>query len=137
MAGGVEPSWNFFKYLVDGNGDVVEVWGPNVAVRDIVGAVHAALQDVQDPQVHMNIVRTYLLRTEAETPNNFCPSRFSQVCPEFTFLQNANLDLLYLALLTRKSRHTLCTDLRFGERKICTHWRKYRQTERGRPSWAI
>ena len=28
---------------------------------------------------------------EAETPNNFCTSRFSQVCPDFSFLQNANL----------------------------------------------
>ena len=28
--------------------------------------------------------------TEAETPNNFCPSRFSQVCPDFPFLQNAD-----------------------------------------------
>ena len=25
----------------------------------------------------------------AETPNNFCPSRFSQVCPDFAFLQNS------------------------------------------------
>ena len=29
--------------------------------------------------------------TEAETPNNFCPSRFSQVCPDFHFILNANL----------------------------------------------
>ena len=28
---------------------------------------------------------------EAETPNNFLTSRFSQVCPDFSFLQNANL----------------------------------------------
>ena len=34
-------------------------------------------------------------RTEAEleTLNNFCPSRFSQVCLDFYFLQNANLFL--------------------------------------------
>ena len=28
---------------------------------------------------------------ELETLNNFCPSRFSQVCPDFHFLQKANL----------------------------------------------
>ena len=28
---------------------------------------------------------------EMETPDDFCPSRFSQVCLDFHFLQNANL----------------------------------------------
>ena len=27
-----------------------------------------------------------------ENPQHFCPSRFSQVCPDFHFLQIANLD---------------------------------------------
>ena len=59
-----------------------------------------------------------------ETLNNFCPSRCSQVCPCFHFLQNANLyrkyvhifsSLYIFPLLTRKSRQTFCTDLRFEE----------------------
>ena len=29
--------------------------------------------------------------TELENLNNFCPSRFSQVCPDLHFLQKANL----------------------------------------------
>ena len=32
-----------------------------------------------------------ILASESETLNNFCPSRFSQVCLDFPFLQNANL----------------------------------------------
>ena len=38
-----------------------------------------------------NRTTTPKVRTEAETPNNFSPSRFSQICPDFPFLQNANL----------------------------------------------
>ena len=32
------------------------------------------------------------LSAEVETPTNFCPSRFSQVCSDLHFLQIANLD---------------------------------------------
>ena len=58
---------------------------------------------------------------EMETPNNFCPSRLSQVCPDFLFLQNAeSVSIIFLSAtqictMTRKSRHTFRTDLRYGE----------------------
>ena len=43
---------------------------------------------------------------ELETLNNFCSSRFSQVCPDFTFLQNANLyrHTLYRFAFRRKGK---------------------------------
>uniref|UniRef100_A0A3P9LNT0 Glutathione peroxidase n=2 Tax=Oryzias latipes TaxID=8090 RepID=A0A3P9LNT0_ORYLA len=32
---GKEPDWNFWKYLIDVNGKVVDAWGPNVSVKEI------------------------------------------------------------------------------------------------------
>uniref|UniRef100_H3APW6 Glutathione peroxidase n=2 Tax=Latimeria chalumnae TaxID=7897 RepID=H3APW6_LATCH len=32
---GKEPDWNFWKYLVDPNGKVVNAWGPSTSVDDI------------------------------------------------------------------------------------------------------
>ncbi|KAK9519753.1 hypothetical protein VZT92_022462 [Zoarces viviparus] len=30
-----EPDWNFWKYLVDVNGNVLDAWGPKVSVKEI------------------------------------------------------------------------------------------------------
>ena len=35
--------------------------------------------------------RAVFFMAELETPNNFCPSRFSHECTDFPFLPNANL----------------------------------------------
>ncbi|XP_034738030.1 glutathione peroxidase 7-like [Etheostoma cragini] len=32
---GKEPDWNFWKYLIDVNGKVVDAWGPKVSVKEI------------------------------------------------------------------------------------------------------
>uniref|UniRef100_A0A3Q3QUX6 Glutathione peroxidase n=1 Tax=Monopterus albus TaxID=43700 RepID=A0A3Q3QUX6_MONAL len=32
---GKEPDWNFWKYLIDVNGKVVDAWGPNISVKEI------------------------------------------------------------------------------------------------------
>lgn len=32
---GNEPDWNFWKYLVDVNGKVLNAWGPKVSVKEI------------------------------------------------------------------------------------------------------
>ncbi|XP_036378616.1 glutathione peroxidase 7 [Megalops cyprinoides] len=32
---GKEPDWNFWKYLIDVNGKVVNAWGPTVSVKEI------------------------------------------------------------------------------------------------------
>lgn len=32
---GKEPNWNFWKYLIDVSGKVVEAWGPKVSVKEI------------------------------------------------------------------------------------------------------
>ena len=53
---------------------------------------------------------------ETETLNNFCPSRFSQVCPDFPFLKNTN------------SVQKVCTDFQvtvqicISDQKILTHF---------------
>ncbi|XP_028857131.1 glutathione peroxidase 7 [Denticeps clupeoides] len=35
QASGKEPDWNFWKYLTDINGNVVDAWGPKVSVKEI------------------------------------------------------------------------------------------------------
>lgn len=32
---GKEPNWNFWKYLIDVSGKVVDAWGPKVSVKEI------------------------------------------------------------------------------------------------------
>ncbi|CAJ1059445.1 glutathione peroxidase 7 [Xyrichtys novacula] len=32
---GKEPDWNFWKYLIDVNGKVVDAWGPKVPVKEL------------------------------------------------------------------------------------------------------
>ncbi|XP_077572549.1 glutathione peroxidase 7 isoform X2 [Stigmatopora nigra] len=34
-ASGKEPDWNFWKYLIDVDGNVVDAWGPKVSVEEI------------------------------------------------------------------------------------------------------
>jgi hypothetical protein len=43
----VTPSWNFFKYLLDHNGDIIQAWGPQTAVEDIFESVEAAVQGAE------------------------------------------------------------------------------------------
>lgn len=32
---GKEPDWNFWKYLIDVDGKVVDAWGPQTSVQEI------------------------------------------------------------------------------------------------------
>ena len=73
----------------------------------------AGVENILDQMVDKFVVST-------ETPNNFIPSRFCQVCPDFHFFkgkfsEGVCLDFLYSNANQHKSRHTLCTDLRFEE----------------------
>ncbi|XP_046344689.2 glutathione peroxidase 7-like [Haliotis rufescens] len=43
---GKSPTWNFWKYLVDGKGHVVNAWGPWVDVDDIKEAILDAVEEV-------------------------------------------------------------------------------------------
>ncbi|KAJ3599761.1 hypothetical protein NHX12_033717 [Muraenolepis orangiensis] len=43
---GKEPDWNFWKYLVDVSGKVVEAWGPAVSVKDIRPKVAAMVREI-------------------------------------------------------------------------------------------
>ena len=57
-----------------------------------------------------HLIGNILFHPETETPNNF----FSDVCPDLPFPQTPNLYSVS-RLLTRKSSHVFCTDLRFVE----------------------
>jgi len=50
-ASGVAPTWNFFKYLIDGNGDVIEAWGPDVSVESIADQVRHAVEQEHQGQM--------------------------------------------------------------------------------------
>ena len=41
----VVPKWNFFKYLVDHTGHVLNVWGPQVDPDDLRGEIQRAILD--------------------------------------------------------------------------------------------
>jgi len=43
----VTPRWNFYKYLIDGNGDIVKAWGPQIAVEDIFKDVQTTLDEAE------------------------------------------------------------------------------------------
>lgn len=32
---GKEPDWNFWKYLIDVDGKVVDAWGPQTSVKEV------------------------------------------------------------------------------------------------------
>ena len=60
------------------------------------------------------------MKSEAETPNNFCPIDFLKSVQIFLFSETQICTVyvsrftVHIALLTRKSRYTFCTDSRFG-----------------------
>jgi len=45
---GVVPQWNFYKYLLDHQGNIVQVWPPQTPVEDIYDAVERAVHEADD-----------------------------------------------------------------------------------------
>lgn len=43
---GKAPDWNFWKYLVDENGEVVNAWGPRTPVEDIFHEVKESIDKI-------------------------------------------------------------------------------------------
>ncbi|XP_059197561.1 glutathione peroxidase 7 [Centropristis striata] len=43
---GKEPDWNFWKYLIDVNGGVVDAWGPKVPVTEIRGRISEMVRQI-------------------------------------------------------------------------------------------
>ncbi|CAL8309449.1 unnamed protein product [Lota lota] len=43
---GKEPDWNFWKYLIDVSGKVLEAWGPSVSVKDIKPKVAEMVREI-------------------------------------------------------------------------------------------
>ena len=43
---GTAPSWNFFKYLVNEHGEVVDSWGPWTSVDEIYPIVQEAVTNM-------------------------------------------------------------------------------------------
>jgi len=60
-ASSVTPKWNFYKYLINHHGDIVQVWGPDTSVADIFDAVEATIHDadlvpqVESPLAHIEL----------------------------------------------------------------------------------
>jgi len=52
-ASGVSPKWNFFKYLVDGNGDIINVWAPDTPVKDIADTVRTVVHQEELHQMQV------------------------------------------------------------------------------------
>ncbi|XP_076355823.1 glutathione peroxidase 7-like [Tachypleus tridentatus] len=55
---GKEPKWNFWKYLVDHHGYVINAWGPGVSVEDIFDDVKSAVEKAEqstDPPKKGNV----------------------------------------------------------------------------------
>jgi len=44
---GQAPTWNFFKFLLDGDGKVIDVWGPRVSVRNIKDDITRAIEKLK------------------------------------------------------------------------------------------
>ncbi|KAG0710560.1 putative glutathione peroxidase 8-B [Chionoecetes opilio] len=40
----VVPDWNFYKYLVDGSGQVVSAWGTRTTIEEIFDEIHAEVK---------------------------------------------------------------------------------------------
>eukprot|EP00088_Acartia_fossae_P047253 TRINITY_DN5123_c0_g1_i1.p1 TRINITY_DN5123_c0_g1~~TRINITY_DN5123_c0_g1_i1.p1 ORF type:complete len:194 (+),score=20.68 TRINITY_DN5123_c0_g1_i1:40-621(+) len=49
----VSPTWNFFKYLFDGNGDIINVWAPNTAVKDLTDTIRTVVHEEEMHQIQM------------------------------------------------------------------------------------
>ncbi|XP_064604438.1 glutathione peroxidase 7-like [Liolophura sinensis] len=47
---GKVPNWNFWKYLVNDDGDVVDAWGPWTSVEDIFDQVKAVVDRISKPK---------------------------------------------------------------------------------------
>jgi len=45
---GVTPQWNFYKYLLDHQGNIVQVWPPQTPVEDIYDSVERAVHEADD-----------------------------------------------------------------------------------------
>merc|ERR1712179_49658 len=43
----VTPQWNFYKYLIDINGDIVKAWPPQTSVEDIFKEVQSTLDEAE------------------------------------------------------------------------------------------
>eukprot|EP00092_Neocalanus_flemingeri_P023443 GFUD01025420.1.p1 GENE.GFUD01025420.1~~GFUD01025420.1.p1 ORF type:complete len:206 (+),score=44.78 GFUD01025420.1:99-716(+) len=49
---GITPDWNFYKYLIDHQGNIIQAWPPRTPIEDIFDAVESAVQDA-DGEVQM------------------------------------------------------------------------------------
>jgi len=50
---GTAPTWNFFKYLFDGNGDLINVWPPTTSVQEIAGIIRNVVHQEEIHQIQV------------------------------------------------------------------------------------
>uniref|UniRef100_H2YSH1 Glutathione peroxidase n=1 Tax=Ciona savignyi TaxID=51511 RepID=H2YSH1_CIOSA len=53
MSSGVEPTWNFWKYLLDGSGNLINAWGPATQVGKIKDDVLKAIKDLKNKHTEL------------------------------------------------------------------------------------
>jgi len=61
---GEPPNWNFWKYLVNEDGVVVNAWGPWISVEEIVHDVQQATDNIR------HLKQTYDTTTEQKIHND-------------------------------------------------------------------
>merc|ERR1712080_38255 len=54
-ASSVQPEWNFYKYLIDHHGHIVQVWPSRTPVEDIFDAVASVVKDAEEGVIYFGI----------------------------------------------------------------------------------
>nr|NP_001177280.1 glutathione peroxidase 7 precursor [Ciona intestinalis] len=50
---GQEPQWNFWKYLLDGSGNVINEWGPSISVSQVKDEILKAIQKLKNTHAEL------------------------------------------------------------------------------------
>ena len=66
---GKTPDWNFWKYLVGDNGQVIKAWGPQVAVEEVIPDVVKEMKKVQATQASVDKIKEALAKAQAKMGN--------------------------------------------------------------------
>ena len=61
-----EPTWNFWKYLIDDNGKVINSWPHDTAVEDVLADVSAAINKAKNMKASMDKIQQALKDAQAK-----------------------------------------------------------------------
>ena len=60
------PDWNFWKYLIDDTGKVLNAWGPGSAVEDVLPDVITAIKKAKSVKASMDKIKDALKAAQAK-----------------------------------------------------------------------